>query len=148
MAGSDQRDRQGNPVSAAAGSAIYSRLAADATLTSLGSTGVYYGVAPQTAVAPYVTIQLADGDDTRVFGARATIRERWLIKGWDSGNSHKRAKQLSDRCDALLDEYDLVVGGGTVMACRRIGQLPDLTEDDNGVLYRQAGGRYELEVRA
>lgn len=135
-------------MSAASGSALYTRLSNDATLASLGSTGVYYGIAPQSAVAPYVTIQLADGDDTRVFGARATIRERWLIKGWDTGNSHKRAKQLADRCDALLDEYDLVVGGGTVMACRRVGQLPDLTEDDNGVLYRQAGSRYELEVRA
>lgn len=135
-------------MSAASGSAIYARLSTDSTLTSLGSTGVYYGIAPQTAVAPFVTIQLADGEDTRVFGARATVKERWLIKGWDTGNSHARAKRLADRCDALLDEYKLVVGGGTVMACRRVGQLPDLTEDDNGVLYRQAGGRYELEVRA
>ena len=135
-------------MSAASGSAIYSRLNGDATLTSLGCTGVYYGIAPQTASAPFVTIQLFDGDDTRVFGARATIRERWLVKGWTTGNSHKVAKQMSDRCDTLLDEYDLVVGGGTVMACRRIAQLPDLVEDDNGVVYRQAGSRFELEVRA
>lgn len=135
-------------MSAAAGSAIYSRLATDTTLTNLGCTGIYYGVAPQTATSPFVTIQLADGEDTRVFGSRATIKQRWLIKGWDEGNSHLRAKRLADRCDALLDEYDLVVGGGTVMACRRIGPLPDLVEDDDGIIYRQAGGRYEIEVRA
>lgn len=135
-------------MSVAAGSAIYSRLSGDATLTSLGSTGVYYGIAPQGATVPYVTIQLADGSDTRVFGARATVQERWLVKGWDSGPSHKRAKQLADRCDVLLDEYDLVVAGGTAMCCRRIGQLPDLSEEEDGVVYRQAGARYELEVRA
>jgi len=135
-------------VSIAAGSAIYSRLSGDSTLTSLGCTGIYYGVAPQGAVSPYVTIQLSDGTDTRVFGARATVREVWIIKGWDTGASHKRAKQLSERVDALLDEYDLVVGGTAAMNCRRIGEMPDLTEDDNGVVYRQAGARYELEVRA
>lgn len=135
-------------MSAAAGSALYTRLSTDSTLTSLGSTGVYYGVAPQSAKAPFVTIQLSDGEDTRVFGARATVKEFWLVKGWDEGNSHLRAKRLAERCDALLDEYPLVVGGGTVMACRRVGQLPDLIEDENGIVYRQAGGRYELEVRA
>jgi hypothetical protein len=135
-------------MSSSAGSAIYARLANDATLASLGCTGVYYGIAPMTATPPFVTIQLAEGTDTRVFGARATVQERWLVKGWDHGNSHKRAKQLAERADALLDEYDLVVGGGTAMCCRRLGQLPDLTEDDNGVLYRQAGARYEIEVRA
>jgi len=137
-------------MSAAAGSAIYSRLSGDATLTTLtgGSVAIYYGVAPSQAQAPYVTIQLADGDDTRVFGARATIRERWLVKGWCEGSSHLAAKRIADRVDALLDEYDLVVGGGTAMACRRIAQLPDLSEEENGVVYRQAGARYELEVRA
>jgi len=137
-------------MSAAAGSAIYSRLSGDATLTTLtgGSVAIYYGVAPSQAQAPYVTMQLADGDDTRVFGARATVRERWLIKGWCEGSSHLAAKRIADRVDALLDEYDLVVGGGTAMACRRIAQLPDLSEEENGVVYRQAGGRYELEVRA
>ncbi len=135
-------------MSAAAGSAIYARLSNDTTLTSLGCTGIFYGVAPQGATSPFVTIQLADGEDTRVFGSRATIKQRWLVKGWDEGNSHLRAKRLADRCDALLDEYALVVGGGTVMACRRIGPLPDLVEDDDGIIYRQAGGRYEIEVRA
>ena len=136
-------------MSAAPGSAIYSRLSGDATLTTLtgGSVAIYYGVAPSHAKAPYVTMQLADGDDTRVFGARATIRERWLIKGWCEGSSHLAAKRIADRVDVLLDEYDLVVGGGTAMACRRIAQLPDLSEEENGVVYRQAGGRYELEVR-
>tara|TARA_R110000868_G_scaffold34930_6_gene125581 strand:- start:1055 stop:1462 length:408 start_codon:yes stop_codon:yes gene_type:complete len=135
-------------MSAASGSAIYSRLSGDSALTALGSTGVYYGVAPQSAVAPFVTIQLADGQDSRVFHARATVQERWLVKGWDTGSSHLRATRIYERCDALLDEYALVVGGGTAMACRRVGQLPDLSEVANGVTYRQAGGRYELEVRA
>jgi hypothetical protein len=135
-------------VSVAAGSALYARLAGDSTLTSLGCTGIYYVTAPQTASAPYLTIQLADSNDTRVFGAKATEREVWVVKGWDHGNSHKRATQMVERVDALLDEYDLVVGGGTAMCCRRLGRLPDLTEDDNGVLYRQAGARYEIEVRA
>lgn len=137
-------------MSTAAGSALYARLSADSTLSSLtgGSASIYYGVAPNYARLPFVTIQLADGDDSRVFGARATIRERWIIKGWCEGSSHLAAKRIADRCDALLDEYDLVVGGATVMACRRIAQLPDLVEDDNGVVYRQAGSRFELEVRA
>lgn len=135
-------------MSVAAGSAIYARLSGDTQLTTLGCTGIYYGVAPEGARAPYVTIQLAGGDDSRVFGARATVREVWAIKGWDTGASHKRAKQLAERCDALLDEYDLPVGAGTAMNCRRLGELPDLSDEQSGVVYRQAGARYELEVRA
>lgn len=135
-------------MSAAAGSALYARLSGDATLTSLGCTGIYYGVAPSSAVAPFVTIQLTGGEDSRVFGARAYVRQEWYVKGWCEGHSHLVAKQLAERCDALLDEYDLVVGGGTVMVCRRIGELPDLAEADDGTVYRQAGGRYEIEVRA
>ncbi len=135
-------------MSAASGSAIYARLNGDSTLTGLGCTGVYYALAPVTATPPFITIQIADGSDTRVFGAKATAQERWAIKAWDHGNSHKRITQMLDRVDVLLDEYDLVVGGGTAMCCRRIARLPDLVEDDNGVLFRQAGARYELEVRA
>lgn len=135
-------------MSTATGSALYARLSGDATLTGLGCTGIYYALAPQSASMPYVTVTLGDGTDSRVFGARATVQERWVIQAWDSGNSHKRATQMMERVDALLDEYDLVVAGGTAMCCRRIGALPDLVQDDNGVLYRQAGARYELEVRA
>lgn len=136
-------------MSTAAGSALYQRLSTDSTLTTLlGGTAIYYSLAPQKATPPYITIQLADGDDTRVFGARATIRERWMLKGWCTGSSHLLAKQIAGRIDALLDEYDLVVAGGTAMACRRIAQLPDIAQEDNGVVYRQAGARYELEVRA
>lgn len=135
-------------MSLAAGSALYARLTAGSSLTALGCTGVFYGVAPAGAALPYVTIQLTEGTDTRVMGARATVRERWAVQAWDSGSSHKRAKQLAEACDALLDEYDLPVGGGTAMALRRLGELPDLSEESNGVVYRQAGARYELEVRA
>lgn len=137
-------------MSAAAGSAIYARLATDTALSALtgGTARIYYAVAPAKAPAPYVVIQMTDGDDSRVFGARATARERWTISGWCEGHSHLPARQIIERVDALLDEYDLVVGGGTAMAMRRIAQLPDMTEEDNGVVYRQAAARYELEVRA
>lgn len=135
-------------MSVATGTAIYGRLNADTALASLGCTGVYYGLAPVSASPPFITIGVSDGTDTRVFGAKATAQERWVIKAWDHGNSHKRITQMMDRVDALLDEFDLVAGGGTVMCCRRIGPLPDLVEDDNGVLFRQAGARYEVEVRA
>jgi hypothetical protein len=135
-------------MSVAVGSALYSRLSADATLTSLGCTGVYYGVAPRSATTPFLTIQLSDGTDSHTFGQRATTRERWIVKGWTSGDSHLVAKQITERADALLDHYDLPVGGGTVMVCRRTGELPDLSESADGVVYRQSGGRYEIEVRA
>lgn len=135
-------------MSVSAGTAIYSRLSGDATLTSLGCTGVYYDVAPRSAVAPFVTIQMAGADDRYVFGARSHTREQWYVKGWCVGDSHLKAKQLAERCDALLDHYALPVGGGTVMACRRASELPDLAESNDGVVYRQAGGRYEIEVRA
>ena len=135
-------------MSAAAGSAIYSRLSGDATLTALGVTGIYYGIAPAGAAAPYVTIQQVDGEDARVFGARAHSRLTFHVKGWDEGPSHLRAKQIAERCDALLDEYALSVGGTAVMSCRRGAILPDLTEVTNGIQYRQAGGLYDIEVNS
>lgn len=135
-------------MSIASGSALYIRLANDATLTGLGSTAVYFALSPQGAAYPFITIQTTGSTDTRVFGARATVQERWVVRAWDTGSSHKRAKQMAERADALLDEYDLVVSGGTAMACRRLGELPDLASETDGVMYRQAGATYEIEVRA
>lgn len=135
---------------------IYNRLAGDSgagSLDALGMTAVYQGVAPQGATPPYVTFQLADGTDRRVFGARATIWQDWIVKAWDEGSSHKRAKQLADRVDALLDEGEasLTVAGRTVLSVRRIRPLPDTTESDEnqgGLLFRSSGARYEVEVSA
>jgi hypothetical protein len=133
----------------ALGSALYARLSGDATLTSLGSTGVYQGIAPQGAALPHITIQMADGFDRRVFGARATVVEEWIVKAWDSGASHKRARQLIERVDALLDEDEAGLGtvtGWRLLNLRRSGQLPDMSEIDQGVVYRSSGARYEIEV--
>lgn len=135
-------------MSAATATAIYTRLTSGTALTAIGCTGVHYGVAPEGSQHPYVTIALVSGTDSRVFGAKATVREQWAVQAWDKGASHKRAKQLIDAVDGLLDEYDVPVGAGTAMCCRRIGELPDLSEESKGVVYRQAGARYELEVRA
>lgn len=134
---------------------LYARLSGDTTggasLTGLGCTGVYQGPAPQGATYPYVVFQLADGEDRRVLGARATIWQDWIVRAWDQGASHKRAKQLADRIDALLDEGEasLSVSGYTVLSVRRLRALPDTTESDEnqGVLYRASGARYEIEVR-
>lgn len=136
---------------------IYTRLTGDtsgtASLTGLGMTGVHQGPAPQGSIYPYVTFQLADGEDRRVFGARATIWQDWIVRAWDIGNSHKRAKRIADRVDQLLDEGEaaLTVAGYTVLLVRRIRPLPDVTESDEnqgGLLYRSSGARYEIEVRA
>jgi hypothetical protein len=135
-------------MSAAIATALVSRLTAGTALTALGCTGVYYAVAPQGAAYPYVTVQLTDGTDSRTFGRRATVREGWAVQAWDQGASHKRAKQIAEAADALLDEWPLAYTGGTVMACRRLGELPDIAREENGVTYRQAGARYEVEVRA
>lgn len=135
-------------MSVSVATALVSRLTAGTTLTALGCTGVHYGVAPQGAALPYLTVQLTDGTDTRVFGHRATVRQGWAVQAFDSGASHKRAKQIAEAADALLDEWPLAYTGGTVMACRRLGELPDIAREENGVTYRQAGARYEVEVRA
>ncbi len=134
---------------------LYSRLSGDTTggtsLSGLGMTAVYQGVAPASATYPYITFQLADGEDRRVLGARATIWQDWIVKAWDQGASHKRAKQLADRVDALLDEGEssLTATGYTVLSVRRIRTLPDTVESDEnqGLLYRSSGARYEIEVR-
>lgn len=132
--------------------ALYAALNNDATLkTTLGVTGVYQGVAPSGATYPLVTFQLSDGTDRRVFGASATTWTEWLIKAWDVGPSHKRAKQAADRINALLDENEtaLTPTGLTVLCVRRVRALPDMTDNDEGqgLLYRSSGGRYEIEVR-
>lgn len=132
--------------------ALYTALNGDTTLkTTLGVTGVYQGVAPAGATYPLVTFQLADGMDRRVFGASATQWTEWLIKGWDVGPSHKKAKGIADRVNALLDEKEssLSPTGLTVLCVRRVRVLPDMTDNDEGqgLLYRSSGARYEVEVR-
>ncbi len=133
--------------------ALHAALSNDTTLkTTLGVTGVYQGVAPRGATYPLITFQLADGEDRRVFGASATQWTEWIVKGWDLDSSHKRAKQIADRINALLDEHEAAITptGLTVLCLRRIRTLPDMTDNDEGqggLLYRSSGARYEVEVR-
>lgn len=133
----------------ATGSALFTRLSGDATLSALGCTGVFNGVAPQGAALPHLTVQLVDGFDRRTYGTRATVVEEWMVKAWDTGDSHKRARQLIERVDALLDEGEETFGtvsGWRLLNLRRTAQLPDMSEVDQGVVYRSSGARYEIEV--
>lgn len=132
--------------------AIYTALTNDTALaTTLGVRGVYQGVAPRGAQYPLITFQLVDGEDRRVFGRSATQWTEWLIKAWDVGQSHKRAKQIADRVYTLLDEQEAALaptGGLRVLCVRRGRVFPDMTEVDEGqgLLYRSSGGYYEVEV--
>lgn len=132
----------------AMGSALYGALAADATLGSLGCTGVYMDLAPQAATYPFLVLGLVASDDSYTFDVRSHQTAAWQVTAWDQGGSARRAGQLMDRVDQVLTDGTVTVSGYSTLMIRREGQVPTQAQRDEqtGLELRAQGARFLVVV--
>lgn len=133
----------------AIGSAIYTALNGDATLTSLGCTAVYHELAPPDATYPFLVHQSVAETDHYTFGDRAWEEHVWMVRAWDQGRSTVRAHQLMDRVDQVLTDQQLTLPAGVrQLLVRRTERIPVPAEidDQTGEHLRGAGARFLIGV--
>lgn len=131
------------------GSALVTKLAADATLTgTYGVTGIHMDIAPDDAAYPFVTLGFITGPDIYTFGTRAWTDGRWQIRAWDDRPSTLRVAQIAERVDDLLSDQVLTVTGHRTLVVRRTEELPTVPEIDpkSGLHVRSAGARFQIGV--
>jgi hypothetical protein len=128
----------------AMGSALYSKLAAGAALTSmLGGTAIYDTLAPQTQPTPWVVFfHSAGGDDnTSPRRARSLV---YTVKAVSTVGSLE-AGEIDDLVDTLLHEQTLTVTGWGNYWMARVADIA-YTEESGGVLFWHRGGQYRIRI--
>lgn len=128
---------------AAAETWLYGVLSGDATLTSLGVTGVYAYQAPETARFPYVLFQHQGGADVRGVGpTRIMANMLYVVRGVTDGPLSALVS-INSRIDALLQAQSGSNVNGVVLACVR-EQPFVMNEPAEGRTFRHLGGVYRL----
>lgn len=117
-------------------------------LTPLGYKA-HPGVAPQGSAMPYVLYQFmprpGGSDTTALGGTRVLVRLRYLIKA--VAGSLSEAEPLVLAIDQALQDTEGPQNGYYVSNVRRLEPF-ELPTVEDGELYWQTGGYYELEVSA
>lgn len=132
-------------MSAVAG-ALYSKLAADGTLTGLlGGTFIYEGVVPATHNVnnPWVVYFPASERPRWAFHSGRFEESVWAVKAVERNTSSARVDAIADRLDAVLTDATLSVTGGTAVACWRESAIryTEVTEDRQ---YRHSGHDFRI----
>lgn len=127
--------------------AVYARLSGDATLTGLASGGVHDRTAPQGSVCPYVILAKQAGTAFHMLGNNAGFDEQlFLVKGVTDEHSAKKAGEIAERADTLLNRYALTIAGGTLLVCRRELDV-DYDERTDGHVFKHVGHIYRIGVQ-
>jgi hypothetical protein len=127
--------------------ALTSRLAGDASLTSLqGGTAVYDTQAPQGADAPFVIFQKVSAVPSYTMGQRAFDNTVVMVKSVTRGGSKALGGSVAERIDALLDDLPLTISGATNLYLRRQQDI-DYQETDKGVPIHHIGATYSVWVQ-
>jgi hypothetical protein len=121
--------------------AVYTRLNADATLTtSLGAT--IYDSTPDSAAFPYVVI----GDDTEAPNDTMGVTGRDMtltLHVWSQYVGKKQVKEIQNRIDALLDRWKPTVTGWN--AVQMLQEFHESFMDPDGVT-RHGVSRYQIHI--
>lgn len=109
---------------------ILNLLDTDAALgVMLGSTGRVFDRAPNDANPPYVTLNEATfraDDNSNGFGGEHLFD----IHAWSRSGSRGEALSILDRCERLLRDPTLTLGGSQrVIYCRRVSSFTTLDPD-------------------
>lgn len=125
---------------------IFTRLNADAQLSTLAPGGVWRGVAPESASGTVVVFSQVSSQDTYALAERAYSDFTYQIKAITPGTSAVPAWDASERVEALLTDAPLTLPEGALMACRRQTVI-SATETDGGEQYQHAGGLYRITTQ-
>lgn len=130
---------------------IYSTLAADATIKSLATGGIWRGEAPDNTAMPYIIILHNTGQsrDGAVFGGgRAFTDMRFQVFGVGPAKLTDSVSSIASRIDDLLKVDDPVnVSNGTIIASFRTMPL-EADPNINGEVQTNIGGEYRIFAKS
>jgi hypothetical protein len=122
--------------------AIYSTLTAGTALMARVSGGVWLGVAPGTALYPFVTVDFYSGSDNVLFEG-GWADQTFTVKCVDQSTSAVAALAVQALIDATLKRAALSISGRTTLMCRRV--TPVFYQEVSGdEVYWHAGGNYRV----
>lgn len=127
--------------------ALFSKLSADSTLTTLlGGTAIFEQV-PQGNTFPAVVFFETSGVDEYALAARVATSRLFTVKAVterpaDSPSS-KTADAIAARIDAVLTDADLTISGATHLSTRRESTIK-YRENTAGKVYHHVGGLYRI----
>jgi hypothetical protein len=127
-------------------------MAGDTTLGGLLGTpaagyghSIYYQSAPDSAAYPLIIFNKQSGIPTEAFtDPDALDDEIWLIKAIDHNPTADTAEAISQRCAALLNDYNLSLAGGAKHLFLRRQSDVDYQELAAGETYVHCGSLYRL----
>ena len=119
----------------------------DAYLTTLGSTGVYNGVAVDGAIYPLITFANLSGKDVITQGGLRVMSQQTYVITVFAQSAHLAAQQIAARIDALVTlTYAVPWSTGWILSCLRLSEQ-SLTSVANGVRYREIKQTYQIRVQ-
>jgi hypothetical protein len=124
---------------------LYSALTGGTALAALlaGSASVYNVLAPQGAALPYVVFNWMTETPSHTFGGVALEDFQYQVKGVTEGPSMKRAGEIRDAIDNLLDDGIISVSGYGTRYIRRISGV-SYAETVDGQRFNHRGGIYRI----
>lgn len=112
--------------------------------------GYFSEVASGDPEYPIVVWRLLTPTDVRGVGAaRVMIRADYVvvaIESFSSGGSYAPLKTAADRIDAVLHGQDGTADDGTIFSCTRREPFAS-TFTDQGIQYRELGGRFRIQAQ-
>jgi hypothetical protein len=135
------------PDSSAIDNALIAKLAADATLLSYCTNGVYWDEAPPGATK-FVIVSLVDQIDEPNFGGRAYEDALYLVKAVALSTAGANIQAAAARIDALLEDQTLTVSGYTHMVMHRESRvrITEVDEVDASIRWFHRGGHYRVQM--
>lgn len=111
-------------------------------------TAIHQGFAPEKAVYPFVTYNLAAGPyDYVEFGNDPTLIA--LVDISVFSRNPVEAEDLDAAIAGWVSDQPLTVANQTTLLCRRVATIPSQPEtDDEGKKVYQWGGTYQIETDA
>ena len=125
--------------------ALIVRLASDSALLGYMPNGVYWGTAPPGSTR-FVTVDLVNGDDVPMFGARSHEDKVYRVLARALSTTNPAIKDAAARIEELLEGAVLTVAGYTTMVVERDGYLrfDDQDDVDPSLVWRNRGGLYRV----
>lgn len=125
--------------------AIYQRLAGDSTLTGMLATptSIFHQVAPQDSAYPVVVFNKQGGTPDWQFGGAYVQADLWQVKAISMGGSAASAEDIAARIDTVLNDAQLAITAGALLAIYRYSDV-DYLETDGADQWHHCGALYRV----
>ncbi len=125
--------------------ALYTALTGSTALMALAS-GIYRGIAPGSAIYPYISYMEQVSNDGYALSGRTHRTATYQVMAIDIGQTANKAGQIFTQIDAVLNAASLTASSWTTIYIRRETGI-EYEERDKNEVYQHVGGLYSITVR-